>query len=206
MSNLAMTDADIQAAVTQAKEYAENASGWSVVNDKDGAVLDSKQIAGSDINAFRVKGNVRASPEKLIDLVWSWGESDWKKWASDIESWQVLETPNENTRIIHQVNKLSWPLWSRDVVFLCSRQSLDNGAKLLVLKSVENSKAPPQKDKYVRANILTSFFLFEPIEGGHSKVTRVLHVDPAGNIPTSVVNASAKATHGVIDSFNKLVA
>ena len=201
-----MTDSDIQAAIKNAQEYASGKEGWKVDIDKDGAVLESRAVTGSALNAYRVKGVVNATPQKCIDLLWGWGEADWKKWSPDIESWQVLETPSESTRIIHQVNKLTWPLWSRDVVILMTKQKLDNGAEVLILKSVENSKAPPQTDKYVRAQIITSFFLFEPVEGGKSQVTRALHVDPAGNIPTAVINASAKGTHAVIEQFNKLFA
>ena len=91
--------------------------------------------------------------------------------------------------------------------------------------------------KNVRANVLLSGFIFAPAGEGKSTLTRIIHVDPAGNIPSSVrphsqlavaaipaftlrvrlvliltlrffvqvVNVTAKATHEVISSFNKLL-
>ena len=199
-------DSQIQDAIKEALAVAKETDGWKVSDESNGAKLDLKAVPGSSINAARVKGTVRASPEKLADLMFGWAEADWKKWSPDIESWGVVEQVSDDTRVVRQVNKLSWPLWNRETVFFVAKRKLEDGSYIIVVKSVDHDKAPKQDDKFVRAKILISFFLFEPIEGGHSNVTRVLHVDPAGNIPTAVINANIKSTHAVIESFNKLVA
>merc|ERR1711879_862961 len=69
----------------------------------------------------------------------------------------------------------------------------------------KEEKKVPVVSKNVRANVLLSGFIFAPAGEGKSTLTRIIHVDPAGNIPSSVVNVTAKATHEVISSFNKLL-
>ena len=48
----------------------------------------------------------------------------------------------------------------------------------------------PVVSKNVRANVLLSGFIFAPAGEGKSTLTRIIHVDPAGNIPSSVRPAS----------------
>lgn len=137
--------------------------------------------------------------------------------------WEIVDEVDENTRVVRQVNKLSWPLSNRDMALASGRVEA-NGTHALIFRSVEHEKVlasinstcvravgrvcvelsqrsygaiesadgdfglhqVPVVSKNVRANVLLSGFIFAPAGEGKSTLTRIIHVDPAGNIPSSV--------------------
>jgi hypothetical protein len=64
--------------------------------------------------------------------------------------------------------------------------------------SVETDTQSEQKDKYVRAVINISAYVFQQCDKG-CLVYRIGHVDPAGIIPTSVINSYATKTRDIIE-------
>lgn len=64
---------------------------------------------------------------------------------------------------------------------------------------------PPKEDDYVRCNVIVAPFIFEPVPGepNKCKATRFANIDPAGNIPTPVVNYNAGT---IIEFARKIVA
>jgi len=194
----------VEQAWARAQVLAEETDGWKEEKRDDVAVLTSKLLEGCPVNCFKVVGVVNASPKAVVDLLWSWGKAQWQSFAPDIEDWEIAEDVDENTRVLRQVNKLTWPLSNRDMSLACGRVHSENGTHALILRSVEHAKVPVVS-KNVRANVLLSAFVFVPAGEGKSTLTRLVHVDPAGSIPSSVVNMTAKATHEVVACINKVL-
>jgi hypothetical protein len=53
--------------------------------------------------------------------------------------WEIVDEVDENTRVVRQVNKLSWPLSNRDMALASGRVESD-GTHALVFRSVEHDK------------------------------------------------------------------
>ena len=193
----------IEEAWNRANTLASETEGWKEEKKDDVAFLTSKNFEGCPVNCFKVVGVVNATPKAAVDLLWGWRKEEWQRFAPDIEDWEIVDEVDENTRVVRQVNKLSWPLSNRDMALASGRVESD-GTHALIFRSVEHDKVPVVS-KNVRANVLLSGFVFAPEGDSKSTLTRIIHVDPAGNIPSSVVNVTAKATHEVIASFNKLL-
>jgi len=151
---------------------------------------------------YRVKGELNHPPKHVIETLWSWGESEWQA-CDDIETWRKKADINDNLRIVYQVNKLPWPLWNRDFSLLMHRRE-DEGRHFLLFCSVEHPDIPNEEaNKRQRAQVSISAFIMEPQGENKTKLTRILHVDPAGNIPKKIVNSHAKKVHDVIEDLNK---
>jgi len=134
-----------------------------------------------------VKGK---SPKELADMMGSFTMTEWKVMDSDILDWSVVET-GDDYRVYYQENNLPWPLWHRTTVYV---QYLieEDGTYYWVGVSTTHPDKPDEPKKFVRATITISVYAFEPHSDG-SKVTRLLHVNPQGNIPAGVVNSLSSA-------------
>jgi len=54
--------------------------------------------------------------------------------------WEIVEEVDENTRVIRQVNKLSWPLSNRDMALASARVEGENDTHAIVFRSIEHEK------------------------------------------------------------------
>eukprot|EP01119_Soliformovum_irregulare_P001753 TRINITY_DN11536_c0_g1_i1.p2 TRINITY_DN11536_c0_g1~~TRINITY_DN11536_c0_g1_i1.p2 ORF type:complete len:219 (-),score=57.81 TRINITY_DN11536_c0_g1_i1:64-690(-) len=181
------------------KGLLQDETGWTKIAEDQGCVIFEKPMQGQPLNCYKAVGDVSAPPKKVLDVIWGAREDTWKKVDDSLEKWEIVEEVDENTSILSQVNKVQWPLWSRDLSMV--RAKVEEGPLSMVLfKSVDHPKIPRQDDKYVRANVIYSAYVFEPTaaDAEKTKVTRILLVDPAGNIPTTFVNMSAKKTNSSI--------
>jgi len=161
---------------------------WTLVKqESDGAILHSTVLEGEPINCFRAVGEIAGkTPKEMADLMGNFGLTEWKIMDSDVLDWSVLEQ-GENHRVYYQENNLPWPLWHRTVVYVLSLIEED-GAYYWVGQSTTHPDKPEEPSKFVRANVTIGLYGFQPTEGG-CRVVRVLHVNPSGNIPSSVVNS-----------------
>jgi len=180
----------------EVKKMLTDQTGWTKLYSENETEVFEKAVQGCSINCFKAVGLVNATPDKLIDYIWSGDEARWKTIDDTLVNWRIVERLDDNHLIIAQVNKLPWPLWPRDMAMVRAKFE-ENGTQYVTLRSVECPKVPLDTVNYVRANVLISAFIFEPVDG-KSKVTRLILVDPAGNIPAAVVNTNAKGSNSVI--------
>eukprot|EP01120_Amphizonella_sp_Union-15-10_P006088 TRINITY_DN1900_c0_g1_i1.p1 TRINITY_DN1900_c0_g1~~TRINITY_DN1900_c0_g1_i1.p1 ORF type:complete len:236 (-),score=50.51 TRINITY_DN1900_c0_g1_i1:44-664(-) len=195
----------VQEATKNALALVLENSGWTE-KFKDGTTVgSSKAFPPSPIECYRVSGIVNASPSRLADIIWSRTKEDWQIVDDAVVEWEIKQQIDDNTRIVYQVNKLTWPLWSRDLVYVQSR-AVQGDTHVIAAKSIQYEPIPEYKDKYVRAELNVSAFVFAPgPEDGKTLASRIIHVDPAGSIPTAVVNATAKKVFKFIDSLNESI-
>ncbi|KAL6057197.1 hypothetical protein QOT17_015637 [Balamuthia mandrillaris] len=179
------------------KEMVAETSGWTEEKNEGGAVLYSREVSGSPLRCYKVVSDINATPKELAELLYGFKFEEWNKMDSNVTAWRVVEEIDDKNKVIHQVNKLPWPLWARDVCIICSFVE-ENGTYYLVYVSVDHPQAPRDDSQYVRADLQLSGYVFAPsADGQGTTMTRVIHLDAAGNIPSSVINSSAKSLHGL---------
>jgi len=187
MGELASYASITEKAFEQAKALLAD-DGWSVVKNEKGATLSERSLPDEPIKAFKVEGTINRPPKECADKLWLFKEPEWQQMDSDVEEFSVIEEHGK-MRLVHQINKVPWPLWKRDVAALWQCLAVDD-TFYFIATSIEHPKLPEQKDKYVRAKLTFSLIVFTPA-GDKTKIIRIIHVNPAGNIPASFVNASA---------------
>jgi len=174
-------------------------SNWQLVqpiSSTDNIQIDKLSIEGSNLDCFCSSGLVNVDMLTLMSYVWNVyaREEHVKEFDSDIVSYEVVEQLDDNTRLCYQINSMPWPLWSRDVLYL-QIKTVVNNIGYIYMYSVDSDIKPEQSNKYVRAKINISAYVFEPL-GSQCKLYRLAHVNPSGSIPASLVNRYAnKTTH-----------
>jgi len=179
--------------IFDAKKILEEKEGWVLTYEKDGTTAWKKPLTGSPIDTFKVVATLNASPQVACERIWNFNFSDWKYMDENILGYEILLTISENAKIIWQGNSLPWPLYSRDVVMIMIKVE-QNGSFMILNTSrgLDSSKWSCDIKKFVRSVLHFNTFLFEPMkESNKCKLTRVVNVDPAGNIPPSIVNSQA---------------
>lgn len=162
---------------------------WTFISNNNDILLESKKFDNSPVSCFRASCIINSSASNLFNHIKSLNETDWKKLDNDITEWKILEQTNEY-RTIAQVNKLPWPLWWRKGVNKLYEIE-NNGSYYMVGKSVDYNDMNKDASQYVIVNILQNIYAFEYIDTNKTKVYRLLHLDPCGNIPNVVIDASA---------------
>ncbi len=117
---------------------------------------------------------------------------NWARWTPDATFTEV-ERVSPAAAVLHVAYKL--PVISdRDVCIyeaaLPGRPGDGDAAECYtaVAMSIEHPHCPKHRG-VVRARLLISVTVFEPAEGGSTRITSYQHADPRGVIPASVVNA-----------------
>jgi len=180
--------------IVDAKKILAEKEGWVQSYDKDGTTAWRKPLTGSPIDTFKIVATLNASPQVACNRIWNFKFSDWKYMDENVLGYDILENISENAKIIWQGNSLPWPLYSRDVVMITIKVE-ENGSFMILNTSrgLDSSKWPHDKKKFVRSVLHFNTFLFEPITRNKNKckLTQVINIDPAGNIPPSIVNSQA---------------
>lgn len=178
-------------------------SEWQLVKKEDNITIEKKILPGSEIACFKAMGHVNAEAKILFDYVRHVYDSfdGMKEHDKKILEFEIIEKINDNTKICYQINSLVWPIWSRDLLYVQTTKFIDN-EYWIYMYSTESDKKPIQKDKYVRAKLNISAFGFVPDKNG-TMVYRIAHIDPAGNIPTKVINSYASKITTMIYALRK---
>ncbi len=174
---------------------------WNFCSHSDGITLESKLFPSiSQISCFRASCIINARPDQVMAQIWDINESKVKRDNPDVLEWNLIET-DENFRIYRQLNKVTWPLWPREVVIHQSK-TLEDNSYLIISHSIEHPLVPKQNDKFVRATVyISAYCLFPDCE--NTKIFRIMHLDPGGYIPPAVVNYNSNK---LVTYFQKLKA
>jgi hypothetical protein len=173
-------------------------NSWTHVQTVNGITIEKKMLTGSEIACFQSKGIINCKFEELMQYVWNIynDKENVCYFDPDVTEYAIIKNIDDHTKICRQVNSLPWPMWSRESVYL-QKKITNVDASYIIMYSVDLDDVPVQPNKYVRSNINISAFVFEPYESC-TMVRRIVHIDPAGNIPISIINSYATKTTNVI--------
>ncbi|KAI9008621.1 hypothetical protein DFJ74DRAFT_688157 [Hyaloraphidium curvatum] len=185
------------------KTWIKEEEGWSLQNQRDGLVMHSKPMNGLAIACYRIadtgleKGK---DAKKMVDHMVGMREKEWKELDASTKVWKLLDS-NAERDVIYQCNSLPWPLSSREFLVERRRFSDDEGEFLVVLDAEGVSGAPSEKGA-VKARSVINVNAFLKVDGG-TKIFRFVQIDPAGSIPSFVVNAKASDFMDDVLKFKK---
>jgi len=190
-------------ALLRAKELRDDKNGWEVIKEEQNVKLEGKVFSGHSHKCYRVKGAIELAPSALLEFMWTFETEQWKKLTPETIEWQTLETINKNLQAVRSTIKLPWPLTPRELVMVKARFS-EGDTQFLVFQSIEHDKAPETKD-FVRATVYNSSWIMTQ-DGSRTALTRIVQVDPSGNVPASISNRRGAAVFELMGALSELVA
>jgi hypothetical protein len=166
----------------------DNNDGWEESHADNHTVGHTKLIDGSPIKCVRATSIVTLKPKDMIDQIWEFNHEKWNEDGS-LRSYKVVEDIDDDTRIIHKVRSLPWPLWDRDFCEVQARFKIGD-SYYLIMQSVEHNDVPDCSGSFVRANTFINAFCFcpDPENENNTIIHRIVHIDPCGDIPAITIN------------------
>lgn len=195
--------------------YADTPSApkWEMFDEEDGIRMFRRDVPGSSIVALRGEGFVAAPITRVASVLIDRKRS--VEWIDRLVKTKVLRQLSETESINWNHIKTPTPLKDRDFVFKSVLST--NPAQKQVLFSYYSvtDKLAPATDDYVRGSFKTGKFELTMAtrtnkDGTKTKGTIVVAevvVDPAGSVPTFIVNMVQKSwPHKTLTSLRKQVA
>ena len=162
---------------------------WNFISNNNNILLESKVFPDiCAVPCFRTTTTVNKTIDYLMNSLWNETEEDRKKEDPDIIAWSCIQS-EPTFRVCTQINKMQWPLWSRETVYV-QMKVIENDASWFITFSIDHDAVPLKPTLYVRALIHLSIYKFS-IENGQTRVHRMSHIDPSGNIPSSIITLYA---------------
>lgn len=159
---------------------------WNTLSEDNGIITQEINV-GQALTCGRAYGIISGQFDNIVQSVWDiyTDIESMLKLDPDVIEFEVMQNFDEDTRLIRHVNKLPWPMWPREFVYIQHRVYVNPDTAYIYMYSCDGH--PENPDKYVRGNICISAFSFKNSELGIF-VYRSGLIDPCGNIPVSIVN------------------
>ena len=184
---------------------------WQLVGEYKGVEMSKRRFQDSTISMYKGVKVIDNNPKLISELFLNLDPTTLKKWDPTFEIYQTERSVEKQADfqldIDYMVSSLPWPVWSRDFVLLSARKIVGN-AIYHFQTSIDYPHKPPQPDKYVRGLVNVSGFVFEPVgtesieSSKQTKITRILHVDPKGQIPSWIINSESNKQ--IVDLVNNI--
>jgi hypothetical protein len=164
---------------------------WKLQKNKDGIQVYSAEVPDSKIRAIKVVANYEASPGEIADIVMDINTST--EWVSHLKSCYVIKRVSQNELYYYGEVKLPWPALNRDFVAHLTRNE-NMETRTITIDGPAVAGLVPEKKGTVRINNSLGTWIIAPLDSSQAKVEYVLHVDPAGSLPSWLVNMFSSET------------
>jgi len=166
--------------------FAVSASEWQPEIKKNGIDAYSRVIEGTDILEIRAITVVDARMEVIAEVLRDIPAN--VEWRPKCVECRLLEHHNRNAMTTYTRIDLPWPVSDRDVVIKADTSiNLNTGRVVVSLGSVDHHLAPPPNGN-VRITEFFSQYYLEYINREQTGIIFTTRVNPAGSIPTFLVN------------------
>lgn len=169
--------------------FSANAIDFDTLNWKESLVKDNLKIEvakveGFDIKAFKAKSTYNASMEQMLAAITDM--TRFTQWVEGALEARVIKKIDNHTQACYYVNEIPWPLKDRDGVIVQRVNRVDEKTIRIDLSTM--NELAPENGNYVRISQLEGAWVLKKIDENKVELTYLMHLDPVGNIPTSIVN------------------
>jgi hypothetical protein len=158
---------------------------WKLQKDKDGIQVYSAQVPDSKIRAIKVVANYTATPDEIADIVMDINTSG--EWVSHLKSTYLVKLVSQNELYYYAEVNLPWPASNRDFVAHLTR-SENVQTRAITIDGPAVAGFVAEKKGIVRINNSVGKWFITPLDNNQVHVEYSLHVDPAGSLPSWLVN------------------
>jgi hypothetical protein len=156
------------------------------VGETDGVTVEQRPVAGSPFVELRFSTVTDKTPKSLCDAAFGDGKFDPQE--PDLKARTIL-SESADERVTYE--EITPPVVSNRNYVVRARRSWEGTACRMAFESA-NELGPTPKDGWVRITKLKGSWLFEPIDGGKTRLTYVVFSDPAGAIPPFLVEGNRR--------------
>lgn len=158
---------------------------WELKKDKDGIQVFTREVADSRYREFKgtiVINSTLASVLGVLDHTESC-----PNWLHRCIEGKLIEQTSFNQRIIYQATDLPFPAASRDSVFV-ARTTYDAKSNQVQIH-LQSAPGKHPLTNHVRIIKSSGSYTLEQLADDRVRVIWRQHIDPAGRLPSFVVNA-----------------
>ncbi len=181
----------VMLAATATAAVAADTGGWKLQKDKDGIQISSRAVAGWDIHEVRGQVRIDARLSSLVAVITD--ESATPELTDLVEHSEVQNRESDTRYQIYARMKMPWPVSNRDIVNQREVVQDPQTRAVTITDTATSAGQPPNKD-YVRIVRSTQRWVLTPQADGGVLVDSYILSDPAGPIPSSIINAMSVST------------
>lgn len=172
---------------------------WKIKNDRDGIRVYTSAVPNSKVKALKVECDFQATLSQLVSVLLD--VKTCKQWVYHTKSCVLLKQPSPSEVYYYSEVSLPWPAENRDFVAHLS-VTQDANTKVVTVEGPALHGLVPAKEGVVRITNSKGRWVITPLEKNEIRVEYTLTVDPAGDIPSWLVNLVS--SEGPMQSFKNL--
>lgn len=172
---------------------------WTQKSDKDGIKVYTSIVPKSKFKAIKVECEIDASASQLVKVLMD--VKNCTEWVYHTKSCVLLKQVSPAEVYYYSEVSIPWPATNRDfVAHLTVHQNAET--KVVTVDGPVVNGMVPEKDGIVRIKESKGEWAITPTAKNAVRVTYVLQVNPAGDIPAWLINLFA--AEGPTKSFEGL--
>lgn len=172
---------------------------WKLKSEKDNIKIYSKSLPESKIKSLKVVCPINARLTQLAAVLLDIKAT--AEWVYKTKSAIVQKQLSPTEIIYYSEIDMPWPLSNRDFIVRI-KVSQDPVSKIITVDTENLPNYLPVKEDIVRVVRSEAKWVFKPMGKNQVLIEYTLVVDPAGSIPTWLVNMFS--TKGPLECFQKL--
>ena len=161
--------------------------GFTKVEEADGVLIESRPVTGSDLVELRLTTTTMKTPDSLCDA--AFGEGKFDPEEPDLKSRKII-SESADERVTY--DQISPPVVSNRDYAVRAKRIRTSETSCRTTFEAANEVAPSKPSGWVRITKLHGEWKFERREDGKTQVTYLVFSDPAGSIPTFMVEGSRR--------------
>ena len=183
--------------------YTQN-SDWILSSEKDDMKVYFRESSDSKVKELKFTFTVNSTLSAIVSVLDD--VENYSKWVYKLDNSKILKKVNENEMFYYNLMDFPWPLSDRDMIGY-SRTFQNPNTKIVTSHTLGRASYLDEKEDIVRIKTVEIKYIMKPNNNGSVTIDYYLKSDPAGNLPSWLVNLALE--HGpteTIKEFRKLLA
>jgi hypothetical protein len=170
---------------------------WELRKNENGIEVYTRKAAAGNLKELRVTCELDATKAQLINALLD--IPDYNDWVYSNKKSIILKTVSPQKIIYYTQSHLQWPIRDRDLVI---ELIINPTADVLNIQAKSLPAYLPRTNDYIRVPYSMATWKVVQVPNNKLKIDYTFAVDPGGNIPAWIVNATMAI--GPYNSFVKL--
>lgn len=162
-----------------------NNSDWKLEKSKNNIQVFSRIAEDSDLKEIRMTSSAEATLSQAVAVLMD--VEGYSNWIYNCESAKVVKQLKDNEVLYYSITKAPWPVLDRDLV-VHNQIYQKSDTKEVFSQSEAKAKLLPKINGRIRITNMFGLWKFTPKGNNKIEIEYYIKVDPAGSLPTWVVN------------------